>query len=89
MAYFTPYLDGSGLESLTVTYADNSAFPKKDNAVITLKFRSGAVGTVIYTSMGSKKYPKEELRVFSNGTVYELNNYVGLKKYGSNRKNRT
>ena len=33
--------------------------------------------------MGSKKYPKEQLRVFSNGKVFELNNYVKMTKYGA------
>ena len=81
------YLDGSRLTDLKVCFADNPAYPKKDNAVITLHFESGAVGTVLYTAMGSKKYPKEQLRVFSNGAVYELDNYVGLRKYGSSKKN--
>lgn len=81
------YLDGSGIESMSISYADNPAYTKKDNAVISLKFKSGAVGTIIYTSMGSKKYPKEQLRVFSNGAVYEMDNYVGLRKYGSSKKN--
>ncbi len=77
------YLDGSRLTDLRVTYAQNSAYPCKDNALITLRFESGAIGNIVYTSMGSKKYPKEQLRVFSNGMVRELNNYVGLAKYGS------
>ena len=81
------YLDGSRLTELSVSYADNPAYPKKDNAIIQLRFASGAVGTILYTSMGSKKYPKEQLRVFSNGAVYELDNYVGLRKYGSSKKN--
>ncbi len=81
------YLDGSGIEQLEVAFADNNAYPMKDNAVITIKFKSGAIGTVIYSSMGSKKYPKEQLRVISNGSVYEMDNYVGLKKYGSNKRN--
>lgn len=80
------YLDGSGLEGMTVSFAQNDAYPRKDNAVIELKFRSGAVGVVVYTSMGSKKYPKEHLQVFSNGAVYELDNYVALRKYGSSKK---
>lgn len=79
------YLDGSPLENLTVSYAGNEAFPNKDNALISLKFRSGAIANIIYTSMGSKLYPKEQLRVFSNGTVSELNNYIQLTRYG-NRK---
>lgn len=77
------YLDGSKLEALTITYADNEAYPQKDNALISLRFSSGAVGNIIYTSMGSKKYPKEQLRVFSNGSVCELNNYVNLRRYGN------
>lgn len=80
------YLDGSEIEDISVSYASNPAYPMKDNATIHIRFKSGAIGNVIYTSMGSKKYPKEELRVFSNGSVYELNNYVGLRKYGSTKK---
>lgn len=79
-------LDGSELMNLEVSFADNPGYPKKDNAIISLKFASGAIGTIIYTSMGSKKYPKEQLRVFSNGTIYEMNNYVGMYKYGVNKK---
>lgn len=80
------YLDGSAMEELKVSYCANPAYPKKDNAVISIRFKSGAVGTIIYTSMGSKKYPKEQLRVFGNGTVYEMDNYVGLVKYGGSKK---
>lgn len=80
------YLDGSEIESINVNFANNDAYPNKDNAFITVRFKSGAIGNVIYTSMGSKKYPKEQLRVFSNGSVYEMDNYIGLRKYGSSKK---
>ncbi|MEN6460587.1 MAG: bi-domain-containing oxidoreductase [Syntrophomonas sp.] len=83
------YLDGSELLSLDVNSASNEAFPQKDNCLITLRFRSGAVANIIYTSMGSKKYPKEQLRVFSNGMVCELDNYVKLSQYGSIKKTKT
>ncbi|RYI28777.1 hypothetical protein EVU96_12650 [Bacillus infantis] len=77
------YLDGSELLSLDIAVVQNEAFPKKDNAIITAKFKSGAIGNIIYTSMGSKKYPKEQLRVFSNGVVCEMDNYIRMNKYGS------
>jgi predicted dehydrogenase/threonine dehydrogenase-like Zn-dependent dehydrogenase len=80
------YLDGSELLSLNLTFAQNEAYPKKDNCAITLKFRSGAIGNIIYTSMGSKKYPKEQLRVFSNGMVCEMDNYLKMSQYGSVKK---
>lgn len=69
-----------------MSFAANPAYPKRDNAIITVRFQSGAAATIVYTSMGSKKYPKEQLRVFSNGAVYEMDNYVGLRKYGSSKK---
>ncbi|MFZ3577511.1 bi-domain-containing oxidoreductase [Virgibacillus sp. DJP39] len=80
------YLDASELLSLNVSFAQNEAYSKKDNAIITLKFKSGAIGNIIYTSMGSKKYPKEQLRVFSNGLVCEMDNYIRMNQYGSNKK---
>lgn len=83
------YLDGSELFSLNVNSVSNEAFPQKDNCLITLRFRSGAVANIIYTSMGSKKYPKEQLRVFSNGMVCELDNYVKMSQYGSIKKTKT
>ena len=77
------YLDGSKLTDLKLSYASNPAFPNKDNALITLRFASGAIANIVYTSMGSKKYPKEQLRVFVNGSVYEMDNYVKMYKYGA------
>lgn len=79
------YLDGSELTDLTVTAAQNNAYPMNDNVLISLKFASGAIGNIIYSSMGSKKYPKEQLRVLSNGAVYEMDNFIRLKKYGSTK----
>ena len=82
-------LDGSRLTGIQVHFAENAAYAMKDNAVIDLQFESGAVGTILYTSMGSRKYPKEQLRVFSNGTVCEMNNYVSLTTYSANRHTET
>lgn len=79
------YLDGSELTDLQVTAAGNNAYPMNDNVLITLKFASGAIGNIVYSSMGSKKYPKEQLRVLSNGSVYEMDNFIRLKKYGSTK----
>jgi predicted dehydrogenase/threonine dehydrogenase-like Zn-dependent dehydrogenase len=82
------YLDGSNLVSLNVNFAKNTAYPKNDNAMINLHFQSGAIGNILYTSMGSKKYPKEQLRVFSNGSVFELDNYIKLNEYGSIKRSK-
>lgn len=83
------FLDGSKLKNLDIKYAGNAGYPKKDNALLTLEFESGAVANITYTSMGSKKYPKEQLRVFSSGTVIEMNNYIRLNAYGSSKMSKT
>ncbi len=79
------YLDGSRLLDLQITAAGTKGYPMNDNVLITLRFASGAVGNIVYSSMGSKKYPKEQLRVFGNGAVYEMDNFIRLKKYGSTK----
>ncbi len=80
------YLDGSEIASLDVSFAQNEAYKSRDNAILTIRFVSGAIGNIIYTSMGSKKYPKEQLRVFSNGIVCEMDNYLKMNEYGSAKK---
>lgn len=79
------YLDGSELTDLRITAAHNNAYPMNDNVLITLSFASGAIGNIVYSSMGSKKYPKEQLRILSNGAVYEMDNFIRLRKYGSSK----
>ncbi len=79
------FLDGSELEDLRITAAKNDAYPMRDNVLITLRFASGAVGNIVYSSMGSRKYPKEQLRVFSGGSVYEMDNFIRLRRYKSSR----
>lgn len=79
-------LDESQIVSLDVTFAKNQAYPMNDNCLITLRFQSGALGNIIYTSMGSKIYPKEQLRVFSNDSVCEMINYIKMYQYGTRKK---
>lgn len=83
------FLDGSKLKNLDIKYAGNAGYPKKDNALLTLEFESGAIANITYTSMGSKKYPKEQLRVFSSGSVIEMNNYIRLDVYGNSKMSKT
>ena len=80
------YLDGSNIKNVIVTFAQNDAYPCKDNCNISVSFTSGAIGNIVYTSMGSKKFPKEKLMVFSNGIVCCLDNYISLDEYGNNKK---
>ncbi len=61
----------------TGTYARN------DNFCATFTFEDGSVATLIYTALGSKEYPKEQMEVFCDGKVYVLDDYKTLRVVGS------
>lgn len=81
-------MDGSSIVELDIKYLENENYPSKDNVIISMKMDSGAIGNIIYTSAGSSKYPKEFLQVFSNGKIYEMDNYLKLTKYGIGKKSK-
>lgn len=81
-------MDGSSIVELDIKYLENENYPSKDNVIISMKMDSGAIGNIIYTSAGSSKYPKEFLQVFSNGKIYEMDNYLKLTKYGVGKKSK-
>ncbi len=55
---------------------------RADQAVITLEFAEGSVGTLHYLANGHKSFPKERLEVFAGGRVLHLNNFRELRGHG-------
>ena len=56
-----------------------------DNFVTTLTFADGSLGTLTYTSMGAKEYPKERMDVFGESRVLTLDNYKSLEILGGRK----
>lgn len=56
---------------------------KNDNIIMNLKFKDGSIGNLSYLSNGNKSYPKEQMNLFCEGKVYDLDNYKRVKAYGS------
>jgi len=54
-----------------------------DNAVITVKYEDGSVGTLLYTSIGTRNAEKETMKVFCDEQLFELHDYKKLKTYGA------
>jgi predicted dehydrogenase len=61
-------------------------YSSRDNFVATLGFEDGSVATLTYTALGSNKFPKEQMEIFSDGTVLMLDDYKQLHIHGSNTK---
>ena len=47
--------------------------------MMTLEFRDGSVGSIIYLANGDKSFPKERIEVFSGGKVAVLNDFRTLE----------
>jgi len=75
------FLAGSAIseissESIEPDHAQN------DNARIGIKFQNGFCGDIIYTTNGSRSYPKERIEVFSGGRNLVIDNFKVTKGYG-------
>lgn len=76
------YLAASPVVSVCATSLGEDANLLSDNVSILLKCKSGSQAVINYYSNGSKQYPKEEIKVFSKGTVMVIDNFKALKIYG-------
>ena len=57
-----------------------------DEAVVTIEFADGSVGTVVYTGSGSSRAGKERVEVFAGGAGFVLEDFRSLEVYGADSK---
>ncbi len=55
--------------------AESEAVLPQDNVAITLAMSDGSVGTIIYTTLGTKSYQRERVEVFAGGGVGVIENF--------------
>jgi predicted dehydrogenase len=53
-----------------------------DNFVATATYADGSVCTLVYTSLGNRRHPKESLDVFCDGCALRLDDYRSLTVTG-------
>lgn len=56
--------------------------PRKDTAIVTLRFADGSVGAINYFANGARSFPKERLEVFAAGRVLSVDNWRRLRGFG-------
>ncbi len=54
----------------------------EDKASITLSFKDGSFGTILYLANGGKAFPKERIEIFANDGVLQLDNFRKLTGFG-------
>jgi predicted dehydrogenase len=70
-----------GVEARTMARAQDAA-AREDTMTILLDFEDGSTGAVHYLANGSKKFPKEQIQVFSEGRIAVIDNFKSLRGYG-------
>lgn len=58
----------------------------RDNVGITMKFADGSVGNILYTTVGSRTYSRENLEIFCDGKVAVITDFRKTSLYGSGIK---
>jgi predicted dehydrogenase len=61
--------------STTAIYGDMGKYRSDDNVSITLAFKDGSVGTIIYTAKGSKSFSRERFEVFCEDSVAVIEDF--------------
>ncbi|MFN8548607.1 MAG: Gfo/Idh/MocA family oxidoreductase [Candidatus Eisenbacteria bacterium] len=58
--------------------------PGADNFQLMLRYRDGSTGSLLYTSRGSNKHPKERIEGHWDGRTIELDDFTALREAGRN-----
>jgi len=61
-------------------------FAKNDNFIATIKYKDGSLCNLIYTALGSKDHPKEEMEIFFDGKIIKMSDYKKLEVFGIKHK---
>jgi len=82
------YLTGSKINKIIWANASGNRadFNYESEATLLFEFEDGSVGTLVYTALGSKNYPKEEMKIFTGNSVITMNNYRETKIISDKRK---
>jgi predicted dehydrogenase len=60
----------------------------RDNLIVTLRYRNGSVGTIVYAADGGAGLRKERLEVFRGSRTVVLDDFLQLQLYGVRRPRR-
>jgi predicted dehydrogenase/threonine dehydrogenase-like Zn-dependent dehydrogenase len=65
---------------------DSRQWHPSDNFSATISYADGSICSLMYTSVGSKSFPKESMDIFADGKVISLTDYKSLSVSGGKYK---
>lgn len=79
------YIAGSKVKTVSAKALQN-ADHLNDTVCVSLSFENGSIASISYFSNGNKNVSKEQIEVFCDGTVAQINDFVSLTISGRNTK---
>ena len=67
---------------------DTGKYLKDDNVCLTVKFSDGSIGTIIYSSAGTKAFSREKVEIFGEETAIVIDDFRELVTFKGSRKKR-
>ena len=61
---------------------ENEKYLTNGNFIASVEFKDGSICNLVYTAMGAKDYPKEQMKIYFEGKIIALNDYRELKIFG-------
>jgi predicted dehydrogenase len=82
------YFTDSEVESISAHSIDpaNEQYLRNDNFVAAIKYKDGSVCNLIYTALGSKDVSKEQMEIYVDGKIIQMDDYKRLRIYGISSK---
>jgi predicted dehydrogenase len=65
---------------------DNKTSVNSDNTVVTLKFKDGSIGTIVYSASGDRAFSRERIEIFNEGKAIVMDDYRQTDFYESGKK---
>lgn len=72
------FLAGSPIRTADIRWMDSAT---RDNAVITLTFADGSIGSIHYCANGGTSFAKERVEIFAGGGTIQIDNFRKLKVF--------
>ncbi len=66
-----------GINAFSIT--PKNKYLENDNFIATIRFKDGSICNLIYTAMGAKDCPKEQMKIYFDGKMIFLDDYKELK----------
>lgn len=78
------YFTGSEVKAVSASSISpgTEKYLRNDNFVATVEYADGSVCNLIYTALGAKEVPKEQLEIYMDGRIISLNDYRELRITG-------